>query len=109
MDYCAENRSEDGVIQMPVDGSALNNIEEKWPIFKDEPRNVIISLETNGFNPFGEIRYTYLVYHVFIINNNLPPWMTIKREHTMLAMIIPGIFLKAIIILFHKINFLIAS
>jgi hypothetical protein len=29
----------------------------------------------------------------FVINNNLPPWMSIKRENTMLAMIVPGIFL----------------
>ena len=85
---------------MPTDGFALKNIEEKWPIFKYEPRNVILSLAIDGFNPFGELRSTYSVWHVFVINNNLPPWMSIKREHTMLAMIIPGIFLK-VIILFH--------
>ena len=51
MDYHAKKRSEDGF--------ALKNIEEKWTIFKDEPRNVIISLETNGFNPFGELHSTY--------------------------------------------------
>ena len=85
---------------MPLDGSTLKNIEEKWPFFKDEPSNVIFSLEVDGFNPFGEIHSTYSVWSVFNINNNLPPWMSIKREHTMLAMIIPGIFLK-VIILFH--------
>ena len=73
MDYHAKNRSEDGVLRIPTDGSALKNIEEKWPIFKDEPRNVRLLLAADGFNPFGEIRFTYLVWHVFIINNNLPP------------------------------------
>ena len=58
MDYHAKNRSEDGVLRMPVDCSALKNIKEKWPIFKDEPRNVRLSLVANGFNPFGEIRST---------------------------------------------------
>ena len=77
---------------MPIDGSSLNNIEEKWPIFKDQPRNVRLSLAADGFNPFGEIRSTYTMWHVFVINNNLPPWMSIKREHTMLAIIILGIF-----------------
>ena len=86
---------------MLADGSALNNIKEKWPIFKDEPRNVRLSLAVDGFNPFGNLHSTYSVWHVFIINNNLPPWMMIKREHTMLELIIQGIFLK-IIILFHK-------
>ena len=96
-----EEQSEYGVLRMLADGSALNNIEEKWPIFKDEPCNVRLSLVVDGFNPFGELRSTYLLWLIFIINNNLPSWTMIKREHTMLAMIIPGIFLKAII-LFHK-------
>ena len=76
---------------MPKDGSALNYIEEKWPIFKEEPRNVRLSLVVDGVNPFGELRSTYSVWLVFVINNNLPPWMSIKRKHTMLAMIVPGI------------------
>jgi hypothetical protein len=66
-------------------------IEEKWPIFKEEPRNVRLSLAADAVNPFGEIHSTYSVWLVFVINNNLPPWMSIKREHTMLAMIVPGI------------------
>ena len=80
--------SEDGVLRIPADGSALKNIEEKWPIFKYEPRNVRLALAADGFNPFGEIHSTYSVWLVFVINNNLPHWMSIKREHTMLAMII---------------------
>jgi hypothetical protein len=75
---------------MPADGSALNYIEEKWPIFKEEPRNVRLSLVADGVNPFGELRSTYSVWPVFVINNNLPPWMSIKREHTMLPMIVLG-------------------
>ena len=73
IDYHAKNQSEDGVIHIPTDGSALKNIKEKWPIFKYEPRNVILSLAADGFNPFGELHSTYSVWHVFIINNNLPP------------------------------------
>jgi hypothetical protein len=30
----------------------------------------------------------------FFINNNIPPWMSIKREHIMLTMIVPGICLN---------------
>ena len=92
MDYHAKNISEYGVLRMLVDGSTLKNIKEKWPIFKDEPCNVKLSLAANGFNPFGQLRSTYSVWLFFVINNNLPPWMSIKREHTMLEMIILGIF-----------------
>ena len=67
MDYRAKNRSEDGVLQMLANGSTLNNIKEKWPNFKDESCNVRLSLETDGFNPFGELHSTYSVWHVFVI------------------------------------------
>ena len=55
MDYYAKNISEYGVLRMPANGSSLENIEEKWPTFKDEPCNVRLSLEANVVNPFGEI------------------------------------------------------
>ena len=76
---------------MPADGSTFRYIEEKCPIFKEEPRNVKLSLEADGVNPFGEPHSTYSVWPIFVINNNLPPCMSVKREHTMLAMIVPGI------------------
>ena len=48
MDYHAHNRSGDGVLQMPTDGSAFREIEGKWADFKDEPRNVRPSLAADG-------------------------------------------------------------
>ena len=93
MDYHAQKRIEYGVLRMPADGYAFNEIVAKWPKFTDEPRNVRISLETNDVNPFGEIWFVYSMWPIYFINNNIPPWMSIKREHTMLTMIIPGIFL----------------
>ena len=91
MDFHANNRSEDGVFRMPTYGSAFRYIEEKWLIFKEEPRNVKLSLAVDGVNPFGELRSTYSVWPIFVINNNLPPWMSVKRERTMLPMIVLGI------------------
>jgi hypothetical protein len=93
MDYHARNKSEDGVIRMAAYGSAFREIEEKWEDFKDEPHNVRLSLAADGLNPFGEIRSIYTVWPIFVINNNIPPWMSIKREHIMLTMIVPGICL----------------
>jgi hypothetical protein len=91
MDYHARNRSGDDILRMPADGSAFTDMEEKWPHFKEEPRNARLSLAADGVNPFAEMRSTYSVWPVFVINNNIPPWMSIKREHIMLAMIVPGI------------------
>ena len=94
MDYYACNKSGYGVLQITVDGYAFREIEEKWEYFKDESRNVRISLAADGVNPFGELISTYSMRLVFVINNNIPPWMSIKREHIMLAMIVPGICLQ---------------
>ena len=52
MDYHARNISQDDIIRMPTYGSAFRDMEEKWPHFKEEPRNLRISLATYGFNPF---------------------------------------------------------
>jgi hypothetical protein len=50
---------------MPTDGSAFREIEEKWADFKDEPRNVRLSLAADGVNPFRELRYISLVWPIF--------------------------------------------
>ena len=63
-------------------------IEEKWLVFEDEPRNVKLSLETSGVNPFGEHRSTYSMWPIFFINNSIPPWILIMMEHTLLTMIV---------------------
>ena len=76
---------------MPADGSAFTNMEEKWPHFKEEPRNARLYLATDGVNPFKEMKSTCSVWLVFVINNNIPSWMSIKREHIMLSMIVLGI------------------
>ena len=78
---------------MSANGSPFMDIEEKWPYFKEEPQNLKLYLAIGGVNPFGEMRYIYLVWYIFVNNNNLPPWMSIKKEHIMLKMIILGILL----------------
>ena len=88
MDYHAHNRIQDYILRMLVDGYEFRDMEKKWPHFKEEPCNVRISLAAYGVNPFVEMRYVYTVWPIFVINNNIPPWFSIKRE---LSMIIPSI------------------
>jgi hypothetical protein len=78
---------------MSADGSTFREIEEKWADFKDEPCNVRLSLAADSVNPFRELRSIYSVWPIFVIKNNIPPWMLIKRKHIMLTMIVPGICL----------------
>ena len=53
MDYHSRNISQDDVIRMPVDGSTFRDMEEKWPHFNEEPRNLKISLAVDGVNRFA--------------------------------------------------------
>ena len=73
MDFHAKNKSQDDVLRILAYGSSFRCIEEKWPNLKEEPHNVKLSLAADGVNPFGELRSTYSVWPVFVINNNLPP------------------------------------
>jgi hypothetical protein len=76
-----QNISGDGVLRMPSNDYAFREIDEKWADFKYEPRNVSLSLATHNVNPFREIRSIYSVWPIFVINNNIPPWMS-KRGIT---------------------------
>ena len=78
---------------MPIKGYVFREIEGKWPAFKDEPHNVRLSLAVDGVNPFRELRSIYSVCPIFVINNNNPPWISIKREYMMMTMIVPSICL----------------
>ena len=93
MDYHAWKRSGYGVLWIPTHGYGFREIEKKWPCSKDEARNVRFLLEVGSVNPFGEIRSIYSMWPIFVIENNLPPLMLIKREHIMLTMIVPCICL----------------
>ena len=53
MDYHEHNRSQDGILQMAAYVFAYRYMEEKWPHFKEEPRNVRIYLEAYGVNPYA--------------------------------------------------------
>ena len=75
---------------MYVDGSTFKEIEETWSHFKEESCNCKLSLIVDNVNPFGDMRSIYSVWPFFVINNKIHHWMSIKREHIMLSMIVPG-------------------
>ncbi|XP_060968686.1 uncharacterized protein LOC133036192 [Cannabis sativa] len=74
----------------PVDGLAWKDFDVKHPNFASEPRNVRLGLAADGFNPFGNMSLAYSMWHVVLANYNLPPWMCMKDNNFMLALLIPG-------------------
>ncbi|XP_062118752.1 uncharacterized protein LOC133832424 [Humulus lupulus] len=46
------NKSCDGKMRHPVDSAAWELVNDKWPSFSNEERNIRLGLSTDGFNPF---------------------------------------------------------
>jgi len=67
------NASNDGQMFHPVDSPTWKTIDDKWPSFSSEPRNVRIAMEIDGINPFGDLSSTYDVWPVVLVTYNLPP------------------------------------
>ncbi|KAM6565737.1 hypothetical protein CsatA_024865 [Cannabis sativa] len=78
------------VMRHPVDGIAWKDFDAKHPDFASEPRNIRLGLAADGFNPFGNMSLAYSMWPVVLANYNLPPWMCMKDNNFMLALLIPG-------------------
>ena len=61
MDYYSCNRSQDDIMRMPIDGYAFKDIEDRWPVFKEEPHNMKLSLVADVVNQFGGMRFVYSI------------------------------------------------
>lgn len=82
--------SNDGKMRHPVDSPAWKIINDKWPSFSADPRNLRLGLATDGFNPFSNLSSTYSCWPVMLVTYNLPPWLWMKRENVLLTLLIPG-------------------
>ena len=90
MTWTADNKSEDGLQRHIGDSHHWRFIDEKWPDFGAENRNVRFGLSLDGVNPFGDKNNNYSCWPVTLLNYNLPPWMTTKRFFVLLSLLIPG-------------------
>ena len=87
----ASHRSELGVIRIPTDSIAMKHIEDTWTKkFKDEVQSLQLSIGMDGVNPYSLQNTNYSIWPVVVINNNIPPWFSMKNEHLMLALIVLG-------------------
>ncbi|RIA04807.1 hypothetical protein BRARA_K00924 [Brassica rapa] len=49
----ANNATEDGIMRHPVDSLSWAQVNNKWPEFASEARNLRLGLSTDGMNPFS--------------------------------------------------------
>jgi hypothetical protein len=86
----ADRREVDGQLRHPADSPTWKTIDEKWPEFAAETRNLRLSLSADGINPFSSLSSRYSCWPVMLNTYNLPPWLCMKRKFTMLTLLISG-------------------
>ncbi|CAA7014561.1 unnamed protein product [Microthlaspi erraticum] len=84
------NKSTDGKLRHPVDSVTCDQMNDIYPSFAAEERNVKLGLFTDGFNPFDMKNSKYSCWPVLLVNYNLPPDLCMKKENIMLTLLIPG-------------------
>ncbi|XP_062100835.1 uncharacterized protein LOC133806762 [Humulus lupulus] len=65
------NKSCDGKMRHPVDSAAWELVNDKWPSFSNEERNIRLGLSTDGFNPFSNLSSKYSVWPVLLPGNDI--------------------------------------
>ncbi|GJT17135.1 hypothetical protein Tco_1193410 [Tanacetum coccineum] len=73
-----------------LDGRSMKDFAPKYLDFAAEPRNVLLGLAADGFNPFGNLSQSYSMWPVILTTYNLPLWLCMKESSFMLTLLIPG-------------------
>ncbi|XP_062103991.1 uncharacterized protein LOC133815129 [Humulus lupulus] len=85
-----DGRIKDDKLRHPADSPAWKEVDELWPQIRKDPRNLRLSLSTDGINPFSNMTSSYSCWPVILCIYNLPPWLCMKRRFTMLTLLISG-------------------
>ncbi|CAA2999580.1 Hypothetical predicted protein [Olea europaea subsp. europaea] len=90
MKWHKDGRVDDGDMRHPADTIAWKEFDKIYPSFAVESRNPRLGLATDGFNPFGDMNKPYSMWPFVVVPYSLPPWMCMKKEFTMLTLLISG-------------------
>ena len=86
----ADERLNDGKLRHPADSLQWKKMDELYPEFGNEVRNLRLGLATDGMNPFGQMSTTHSSWPVLMCIYNLSPLLCMKRKYMMLTMLISG-------------------
>jgi len=67
-----ENKSTNGLVRHVVDSKTWMHIDNKWPNFAVDLRNIRFGLSTNEFNPFSDKTCIWSTWPVMLLVYNLP-------------------------------------
>ena len=86
----ANGRKTDEMIWHVADSPQWKHIDDTYPTFGREARNLRLGLCTDGVNPFGNMTSQHSTWPVLMVIYNLPPWLCMKRKYIMLSLLISG-------------------
>ncbi|GJZ93180.1 uncharacterized protein Tco_0665245 [Tanacetum coccineum] len=85
-----DQRKDDGKLRHVADSPQWRKINNKFPEFAKEIRNIRFGLSSDGINPFGNMSSRYSTWPVLLCMYNLPPWLCMKRKYIMMSLLISG-------------------
>ena len=90
MDSHEKNRSKNGFMWIPADYKEMNHkLVGKWiRKFKYEPHSIRPGLAKYGMLPFSFMSTNHTFWPIWLIVYNIPPWMSVRKEHLMLNLIV---------------------
>jgi len=74
-----DGRKCDNILRHPVDSPQWKKIDETFPDFGVEPRNLRVGLATDGMNPYGNLSSKHSSWPVLLMIYNLSPLLCMKR------------------------------
>jgi hypothetical protein len=59
----------------PADGEVWQDFDKEFPNFAKDAKNLRLGLATDSFNPFLKKNTKYIMWTMFVVPYNLPPWV----------------------------------
>lgn len=91
MRWHSANHSQDRKMRSVVDSKQWQFIDEHFPLFSMENRNIWMGLAIDGVNPHSLQLSKHSTWLVMLVLYNLPSYLVTKRFFICLTIIIPGL------------------
>ena len=82
--------NDEGVLRHPADYEIWKNMDTQFSWFSQDPRNVRLGVAMDGFNPFGNMSNSYIMWPIVLVPYNMTPWRCMKEMFFMLSLLILG-------------------
>lgn len=83
-------RKKDGMIRHPADARQWKTFDNNHRKFASEKRNLRMTLNTEGMNPWGEMTNPHSTWPVIQSIYNILSWLCHKRKYLLLTTLISG-------------------